>query len=102
MRNRELKLQFLAELMLATQDASTPEAFQQATQAYFDALFPWLDPHEYPTVGKANFPVFANCDIDEVTDFATVQLSPESEAFFHAWLRRETFQRNGGGPSSQN
>src|SRR5262245_23474065 len=41
---QDLVAQFLAELMVVTQDEPTPEAFQRATQAYCDALRPWLEP----------------------------------------------------------
>jgi hypothetical protein len=50
---QDLVTQFIAELMVVTQDEPTPEAFQRATQAYCDALRPWLEPCLYP-----NFCIF--------------------------------------------
>jgi hypothetical protein len=43
-RYQELVVRFLADLMSATTDVLTPHAFQHATQAFCDALQPWLDP----------------------------------------------------------
>jgi hypothetical protein len=55
---QDLVTEFLAELMLATQDEPTQDAFQRATQAYCDSLRPWLEPGDCPTPARAVFPLF--------------------------------------------
>jgi hypothetical protein len=87
---RDLVIQFLAELMLATQDEPTQEAFQGATQAYCDALRPWLEPGDCPLLARAVFPLFESYTCNDDTDQITARLSPEGYAFFRAWLRRQS------------
>ena len=83
----DLFLQFLAEVMAAT---TTPgQALPRALQAYFDDLCPWVHPEEAPTDPRAVFPLFAEYALNEETDVITVRLSPEGEAFFRAWIRRQ-------------
>jgi len=83
----ELLLEFLAELFQAT-GAETPETFQRAVQTFCDALRPWLTPADVLSAPRAVFSLFADCTIDEETVLTTIQLSPEGEAFFRAWVRR--------------
>ena len=85
---RALLLEFLAELLNATSTTDTPEAFQRVVQAFCDELRPWLTQADVPPEPRATFSLFDSCNIDEVSDMATVQLSPEGEAFFRAWVRR--------------
>ena len=40
-------------------------------------------------VPRAVFSLFDDCIINEETDLITVQLSPEGEAFFRAWVHRQ-------------
>jgi hypothetical protein len=86
---RDLVTQFLAELMLATQEEPTPEAFQRATQAYCDSLRPWLEPADCSTPARQVFPLFEDYAFDDDAEQITVRLSPEGYAFFRAWLRRQ-------------
>jgi hypothetical protein len=87
---QDLVTEFLAELMLATQDEPTQEAFQRATQAYCDALRPWLEPGHCPTSPRQVFSLFEDCACDADVDRIAVRLSPEGYAFFRAWLRRHS------------
>jgi hypothetical protein len=86
---QDLVTQFLAELMLATHDEPTQEAFQRATQSYCDNLRPWLDPGDCPTPPRAVFSLFEDYAFDDEADQIAVRLSPEGYAFFRAWLRRQ-------------
>ena len=90
---RELLLHFLADLMTATDAAATPGAFERAVQAYFEDLRPWVCPADAPSTSRAVFPLFADCTMREDTEVTAVRLSPEGEAFFRTWVRRQTVQR---------
>lgn len=83
-----LVLKFVADLMKRTIDAPTPEAFEQAAQAWRDELRPWLEPEDCPALPREQFTVLDYCTIDEAED-VWVRLSPEGYAFFRAWLRRK-------------
>jgi hypothetical protein len=87
---QDLITQFLAELMLATQDEPSQDAFQRATQAYCDSLRPWLEPGDCPTPSRQVFPLFEDYAFDDDAEQITVRLSPEGSAFFRAWLRRQS------------
>jgi hypothetical protein len=93
---RDHVIEFLAELMNATHTATTPDAFQRAVQAYCDDLRPWMVPEDMPSTPRANFSLFAECTINEDTEGITVQLSPEGEAFFRAWIRRQAVMAETG------
>jgi hypothetical protein len=84
-----LVVQFHADLRTATIDAPTPEALQNASQAYCDSLRPWLDPGDCPTPARAVFPLLEDYTCNDDTDQITVHLSHEGSAFFRAWLRRQ-------------
>jgi hypothetical protein len=84
---QDLVTEFLAELMLATRDEPTQDAFQGATQAYCDSLRLWLEPGGCPTPARDLFPLFEDYTFDEHMDQITVRLSHEGYAFFRAWLR---------------
>jgi hypothetical protein len=86
---RELVLHFLAELLSATQAAATSETFQRTFQAYFEELRPWLIPEDAPRTPRPVFPLFDECTMDETSDITSVRFSPEGEAFFRAWVRRQ-------------
>jgi hypothetical protein len=92
----ELLLHFLAEVLTVTQPAATPQAFQQALQSYCDELRPWVMPADVPPDARAVFSLLDDCTIDEVTDLTTVRLSPEGEAFFRAWVRRQAVLTRAG------
>lgn len=91
---RELLLEFLAELLNATYTLEKPDAFQRAVQTFCDELHPWLTPEDIPTEPRAVFSLFADCTLNKETDLSTVELSPEGEAFFRAWVRRQAVLAN--------
>jgi hypothetical protein len=84
-----LLLEFLAELLNATHTADTPDAFPHAVQRFCEELRPWLMPGDMPPKPRAVFALLAECTMEEATDLLTVQLSPEGEALFRAWVRRQ-------------
>ena len=84
----ELVFQFLAELMQATIEVQDPTAFQQKLQTYCDCLRPWLEPRNGPSNPRAVFSLLKNCALDETGEQISVVLSPEAEALFRAWMRR--------------
>src|SRR5262245_57356736 len=93
---RELVVRFLAELMQITGPADQPAAFQTALQKYCDDLRPWLDPSDCPPHPRDCFGLLEKCSFNEGGEHITVVLSPESEAFFRAWLRRNKILHEGG------
>lgn len=94
--HRDLVLQFLTDLMTATIDTPTPEAFQQATQAFCTALEPWVDPADTPLQPRSVFCLFTECTFDERGETATICLSPEGEAYFRAWARQHVMLTEAG------
>ena len=95
-RHRELVMHFLAEIMRATGTPTDQEAFQRSLQTFVDSLRPWLEPHDGPTNPRALFTLIEQCAFDEANDNITVVLSPEAEALFRAWLRRNKIATNAG------
>jgi hypothetical protein len=93
---QDLVVQFLADLMSATTEVSTPHAFQHATQAFRDALQPWLDPADGPAHPRLVFPILEDCMFDEEAACVSVRFSPEGEALFRAWLRRHAVLLHAG------
>ena len=85
---RELIVRFLAELLQVTGSPDTQEDFQAALQTYCDNLRPWLQPGDGPPNPRAIFSLLEECSFDETGENITVVLSPEAEALFRAWLRR--------------
>jgi len=85
----ELVLEFVAELMNATQGATTDRAFQRAVQAYVDELRPWLSEQDAPVAPRPVFSLFTSCEFSEKAEDVSVVLSPEGEALFRAWVRRQ-------------
>jgi hypothetical protein len=83
-----LVVQFLADLMRATLDHQDQAAFQRALQSYCDNLHPWLEPLDGPPNPRALFSLLERCAFDEAGEHITIVLSPEAEALFRAWLRR--------------
>jgi hypothetical protein len=86
----ERVVQFLAELMVATQEKPTQDVFQHAIQAYCDSLRPSLEPGDCSTPARAVFPLLEGYTCNEDTDQIAVRLSPEGYTFFRAWLRRQS------------
>ena len=61
-----------------------------------DGLRPWLESHDGPTSPRALFTLIERCTFDETNDNITVVLSPEAEALFRAWLRRNKIASDAG------
>ena len=89
-------MQFLAEIMRATGTPRDQEIFQRALQTFVNGLRPWLAPHDGPTNPRALFTLIERCAFDETNDNITVVLSPEAEALFRAWLRRNKIASDAG------
>ena len=53
-----LVMQFVAALLQRTLDCPTAEAHQQALQGFLDALTPWINPVELPTLLAQPFTLF--------------------------------------------
>ena len=87
---------FLAELMQVTGPPDKQEAFQAMLQKYCDALRPWLEPSDCPPNPRAAFSLLEDCTFDDSGENISVVLSPEAEAFFRAWLRRNKILHEGG------
>lgn len=85
---RELIVRFLAELLQNTGSPEKQEDFQAALQMYCDSLKPWLQAGDGPPNPRAVFSLLEECSFDESGENMTVVFSPEAEALFRAWLRR--------------
>ena len=85
----ELALEFVVELMQVTQGATSPTAFQQALQGYVDELRPWLQDRDVPKTARATFSLFVPCEDRESNDDLSVHFTPEGDALFRAWVRRQ-------------
>ena len=95
-RHPELVMQFLAQIMRATGAPSDQESFQRSLQTFVDGLRPWLESQDGPTNPRALFNEGEQCAFDETNDNITVVLSPEAEALFRAWLRRNKIASDAG------
>jgi len=95
-RRRGLVVHFLAEIMRVTGNPKDQDAFQRSLQTFVDSLRSWLEPHDGPTNPRALFTLIEQCAFDEANDNITVVLSPEAEALFRAWLRRNKIATNAG------
>lgn len=85
----DLVLEFMAELMTVTQGATTDTAFQRALQGYVEELRPWLTEQDAPSTPRPAFSLFTSCEVTEHGETVNVMLSPEGEAVFRAWVRRQ-------------
>ena len=97
----DLIVQFLADIMRSTVDAASPTAFQQALQTYCDSLRPWLEPKDSPLQPREVFSLLEHCTFDETGENVAVVLSPEAEALFRAWLRRNQICSKAGFNTAQ-
>ena len=95
-RHRELVMHFIAEIMRATGTPKDQDVFQQSLQRFVDELRPWLAPGDGPATPRALFTLFEQCAFDETNENITVVLSPEAEALFRAWLRRNKIASDAG------
>jgi hypothetical protein len=87
--------------MRSTVNAASPAAFQQALQTYCDGLRPWLEPQDSPLQPRVVFSLLEHCTFDETEENVAVVLSPEAEALFRAWLRRNQIARDAGFHTAQ-
>ena len=85
----ELVVEFMAEMMTVTQGAATDTAFQRALQGYVEELRPWLNEQDAPSTPRPVLSLFTSCAITENGETVNVVLSPEGEAVFRAWVRRQ-------------
>ena len=93
---RELIVRFLAELMQITGTPHDQEAFQRSMQTYVDGLQPWLEPRDSPPSPRAVFSLLEDFSFDTTGEEVSVVLSPEAEALFKAWLRRNKIWSDAG------
>ena len=100
LRSEELRnqfvVQFLAEIMQATSTPIDQEAFQRSLQTFVDGLRPWLEPHDGTTNPRTLFTLIERFAFDKTNDNITIVLSPEAEALFRAWLRRNESASDAG------
>jgi hypothetical protein len=93
---RDLIVRFLAEIMQNTGNPKNQDDFQAALQRYCDSLQPWLASGDGPANPRAVFSLLETCTFDETGENSTVILSPEAEALFWAWLRRNKIWSEAG------
>src|SRR5262245_47958688 len=85
---RDLVVRFLAELFQLTGTLQDQETFQRSLQSFVNGLQPWLEPSDGPPNPRAVFSLLEDFSFDETGEEVSVVLSPEAEALFKAWLRR--------------
>jgi hypothetical protein len=93
---RDLIVRFLAELMQVTGAPENQNDFQAALQRYCNDLQPWREASDGPPNPRTVFSLLEDCTFDEAGENITVVLSPEAEALFRAWLRRNQIWSNAG------
>jgi hypothetical protein len=77
----------------APQDQDT---FQRSLQTFVDGLQPWLEPSDGPPKPRVVFSLLEDCSFDATGEEVSVVLSPEAEALFKAWLRRNKIWSDAG------
>jgi hypothetical protein len=93
---RDLVVRFLAELFQMTGTPQEQEIFQRSLQTFVDELQPWLDPSDGPPNPRAVFSLREGFSFDADREEVSVTLSPEAEALFNAWLRRNKIWSDAG------
>jgi len=93
---RDLVVRFLAELLQVTGTPNDQATFQRALQSFAYGLQPWLEPSDGLPNPRAAFSLLEDCTFDETGENITVVLSPEAEALFRAWLRRNKIWSDAG------
>jgi hypothetical protein len=93
---RDSIVQFLAELLQVTGGPEDQEAFQRSLQTYVNGLRPWMEPGDGPQNPRVKFTLFERCTFDASGEQISVVLSPEAEALFRAWLRRNKIWSDAG------
>ena len=86
--SREHVVHFLAELLQMTDAPQDQETFQRSLQTFVDGLQPWLEPSDAPPNPRVVFSLLEDVSFDATGEEVAVVLSPEAEALFKAWLRR--------------
>jgi len=94
--SREHVVHFLAELLQMTDAPQDQETFQRSLQTFVDGLKPWLEPSDGPPNPRAVFSLLEDFSFDATGEEVSVVLSPEAEAMFKAWLRRNKIWSNAG------
>ncbi len=82
--------------MQTTGDIHDQDAFQSSMQTYVDGLQPWLEPRDSPPSPRAVFSLHEDFSFDTTSGEVTVVLSPEADALFKAWLRRNKIWSDAG------
>ena len=85
---RTLVVEFLAELLQNTCEPDQPERFHATLQAYCDSFRPCLEPDAGPLHPRSVFSLLEEYTMDAAGENVTVIFSPEGEALFRAWVRR--------------
>src|SRR5581483_3730861 len=93
---RDLIVRSLAELSRITDTPQDQETFQRSLQTFADGLQPWLEPSDGPPNPRAVFSLLEDFSFDVTGKEVSVVLSPEAEALFEAWLRRNKIWSNSG------
>jgi hypothetical protein len=96
---QELALELVVELMQVTQGATSAMAFQHALQEYVEELRPWLQDRDVPATVRETFSLFVSGAARETGDELSVHFTPEGEALFRAWVRRQAVML-GSAPAS--
>ena len=94
--HRVYVVHFLAELLQMTDAPQDQETFQRSLQTFVDGLQPWLDPSDGPPNPGVVFSLLEDFTFDATGEEVAVVLSPEAEALFKAWLRRNKIWSDAG------
>jgi len=93
---RGLIVRFMAELLAITGNLKDQDAFQSSLQTFVNELQPWLDPSDGPPNPRGVFSLLEDFSFDATGEEISVVLSPEAEALFKAWLRRNKIWSDAG------
>jgi hypothetical protein len=94
--HREHVVHFLAEILQMTDAPQDQETFQRSLQTFVDGLQPWLEPSDGPLNPRVVFSLLEDFSCDATGEEISVVLSPEAEALFKAWLRRNKIWSDAG------
>ena len=93
---RDLIVRFLAELLQVTGTPEDQKTFQQSLQTYVDGFRPWLESSDGPPNPRAVFSLLEHCEFDKSGEQISIIFSPEAQALFRAWLRRNKIWSDAG------
>lgn len=85
----ELTMRFIVDLLGSAGPRPSEEELQASMQAFFEGLGPWLLPSDLTRPIPPNFTLFRDFQTTEDGKYYRAALSPEGEALFRAWLRRQ-------------